>query len=435
MNLEELRKRLGEIVAQLETFQNAESFSDEDLESINALNEEYEQLAKNIEAMEKLEKIKAASTTSTRRVAPSSPEAAANTSKVTVVGNKKEDTYFGDPYAGENLMAIKDVAYGKVDPRMERLMNSSSHNESVGADGGFLVPADMRSDIQRKVMGDDSLLPRTRQYKTSSNRLELPINEVAPWEGTGIQAYWEGEEQEHTLSKTKFGLSEWKLHKLTAFVKVTDELLEDAPAIESYIRQEAPDAIVHKINSAIISGDGVGKLTGFLNSTFKFKVSKQGGQAADTVLFENVNNMLGRLLPASFGRAFWLVNPAVLPTLRLMKFDSAAASPVPVYLPGNSVAGAPHGTLFGLPIVVKMGGVKALGDEGDISLVDLSYYYSVMKTTSYKAEINPYLYWDKDIKAMKFQIRMGGHCPFKAPVKTEFGDYSMSAFVTLEDRA
>ena len=89
---------------------------------------------------------------------------------------------------------------------------------------------------------------------------------------------------------------------------------------------------------------------------------------------------------------------------------------------------------MGLPIVVKMGGVSALGDEGDISVVDLNYYFTVIKTSGFKSEINPYLYWDKDVKAMKFQVRLGGHCPFKAPITTEKGSFSMSSFVTLEDR-
>lgn len=431
MNLEAMRKRLAEIVGQLDEFKNLENFTDEQIDSINALNEECETLSKNIEAAEKIESMTQAVSMSNRKT---QPEAPTSQKRVTVAHPKHVEDNYGFESAGHYFLAIKDFSVGKVDPRLTKILDAS-HSEGVGADGGFLVPADMRQEIQKKIMGDDSLLPRTRQFKTSSNKLELPVNEVAPWDGSGIQAYWEGEESVHQASKTKFDLAEWKLRKLTAYVTVTDELLEDAPAIESYIRQEAPEALVHKINNAIISGDGVGKPTGFLNSLFKYKVLKEAGQAADTIRFENINNMFGRLLPQSIGRAFWLVHPATLPQLRAMKFDNAAASPVPVYLPGNSVAGSPYGTLMGLPIVVKMGGVKALGDEGDISLVDLSYYYSIVKTTGFKSEVNPYILWDRDAKAMKFQIRLGGHCPYKAPVTTENGGFQMSSFVTLEDRA
>lgn len=431
MNLEALRKRLAEIVAQLDSFKDVETFSDEQIESINGLNEEYETICKNIEAAEKIAAMQSTAQTSQRQTQPEKP---AQRSNIQVTHPKNVEDNYGFESAGHYFMAIKDFAIGKVDQRLTKILDASQ-SEGVGADGGFLVPADMRQEIQKKIMGDDSLLPRTRQFRTSSNKLELPVNEVAPWDGSGIQAYWEGEETVHLPSKTKFDLAEWKLRKLTAYVTVTDELMEDAPAIESYIRQEAPEALVHKINTAIISGDGVGKPTGFLNSLFKYKVSKEAGQAADTIRFENINNMFGRLLPQSVGRAFWLVHPATLPQLRAMKFDNAAASPVPVYLPGNSVAGSPYGTLMGLPIVVKMGGVKALGDEGDISLVDLSYYYSIVKTTGFKSEVNPYILWDRDAKAMKFQIRLGGHCPYKAPVTTENGSFEMSSFITLADRA
>jgi len=428
--VEKMEARLLEIIAALEGI-TAGTLGDKEVEQLNVLNDEATALTAKIEAVKKAAAITASASASTRKTGPASTSAKPN--EVVVIGNKREDINFGFESAGHYVKAIKDSAYGNVDPRLNKFMNASQ-NEGSGEAGGFLVPADMRQEIQKKVMGDESLLPLTKQFKTNSNRVELPINEVAPWDSTGFQAYWEGEEVSHTESKTKFGLFDVKLNKLTALVKLTDEILSDTSLIESYVRQEAPNALVHKINSAIISGDGVGKPAGFLSSAFKIKVLKEGGQAVDTVLFENINKMFGQLLPSSVSKSFWLVNPAVLPQLRLMKFTDNS----PVYIPGmggvGSLASAPHGYLMGLPIRVQMAGVKALGDEGDISLVDLSYYHSLVKVSGFKSEINPWLYWDKDVQALKIQTRIGGGVPYKAPVTTEFGSFNMSAFITLEDR-
>lgn len=425
MNLEQMRARVGEILASLEQLSAIENFTNEDAETVNALHSEYESLKKSIEAKEKLESIQAAANTSARKTV------AQPVARVEVgVDRRTLDPKAGFANAGEFYKAVKDAAFGTVDNKL-KIANAAF--EKYGEDGGFLVPSDFRSEIQKKVMGDESLLSRTRQFPISANSLSMPINETSPWEG-GVQAFWEGEGQSHTESKPKFGMLDLKTKKITALVKVTDELLEDATALEAFIKAEAPEAILHKVNVAIISGDGVGKPMGFLNSAFKYKVAKEAGQAADTIVFENVVNMYSHLLPRSLNKAVWLVNPAVMPKLRLMKFDAAAASPVPAYMPPSGLAGAPYGTLMGLPILPMIGGVKALGDEGDISLVDLSYYYTAFKTQGVKQDVSLHAYWDKDMVGYKFQMRLDGKCPFTSPVSTENGSFQMSGIITLEDR-
>lgn len=49
-----------------------------------------------------------------------------------------------------------------------------------------------------------------------------------------------------------------------------------------------------------------------------------------------------------------------------------------VYVPGGSAAGAPYGTLLGLP-VVPIEQASTLGTAGDIMLADMSRYYYIAK--------------------------------------------------------
>ena len=423
--LEELKARLGEILASMEEFEGKEDFSTEDLENLNAFHAEFEEVKTKIEALEKMEAIKASSSSTTRKTSPSA-------SKIEVGQNRvAQDPKLGFKSMGEFFMSVKGASQGKVDQRLY----ASGHFERNGEDGGFLIPSDFRNDIQKKVMGDESLLSRTRLFQTSSNHLVMPTTETAPWDSQGVSAFWEAEGNPLRESKAKFGQAEIRLNKLTSLLRVTSELLEDAPALESYLRQEAPEALVHKLNSAILVGDGVGKPQGILNSGFKFRVSKEAGQAADTIVFENVNNMIGRLLPMSRARAVWICNPQVLPQLPLMRFVASATSPVPVYLPANGVAGAPFGTLYGLPILPMMGGVKALGDEGDLMLVDFSYYTTAIKNAGIRSDVSTHVYFNTDEQAYRFIMRVGGQCIYKTPVVTENGNFAMSGFVTLEDRA
>jgi len=425
MNLEALRARLTGIVAKLEEYKSLEKYSDEQVEAINALSEEFEATKKQIEAAEKIAAMSVEATVSVRKVAPLE-------SKVVVgVDRKTLDPKGGFKAQGEFFRAVAMAAKGEVD---NRLRIQAGAQEKIGEDGGFLIPVDFRQEIQKKVMGDESLLPKTRQFQTSSNTLTLPTNETAPWDGTGIQAYWENEATEFTATKAKFGDTTLRLHKLTAMVRVTEELLEDAPALESWIKGEAPAAMMHKINSAIIAGSGAGQPLGYMNSGFKYKVAKESAQTADTVNFSNVNKMLGRILPNSFPNSVWLLNPALLEQIRAMKFDLTSSTPIPVYMPPSGISGSPYGTLYGRPVLPMMGGVKAVGDEGDISLVDLSYYHTAIKTAGIQADISTHVYFASHESAFRFVMRVAGACPFKAPVSVENGSYDMSAFITLEAR-
>ncbi len=79
-----------------------------------------------------------------------------------------------------------------------------------------------------------------------------------------------------------------------------------------------------------------------------------------------------------------------------------------------------------------MSAMPALGDLGDIMLVDLSYYYLATKAAGIKSASSIHLLFDKEITSFRFSMRLDGKCPFQAPVTTEFGSYDMSAFVMLE---
>jgi HK97 family phage major capsid protein len=214
-------------------------------------------------------------------------------------------------------------------------------------------------------------------------------------------------------------------------VKATDELLEDATALESYIKSAAPSAIMHQVNKAILSGNGVGKPLGIIASPFTVTVAAEGGQTADTVNAINLIKMYSRMIPASRPNAVWFINPAVEEQLRLAK-DPADNY---IYLaPGSQMNQTPYATLLGRPVVPLIGGAPALGDVGDVIFGDLSYYYMIRKASGVKAATSIHLHFDKEVTAFRFSLRLDGKCPFQSPITTEFGSYQMSAFVQLAAR-
>jgi len=425
--MDKLKKRLAEIVASLKEFQALEGLTVEQTESVKALTGEANEINTQIEAKISMENVLNFSNEPVQKVKPQTNASSAGTPRVMENGNH------GFNNIGDFFMAIKSDPRGV---KNENLKVLASQKEKVGEDGGFLVPDEMLGSVEKKINGDESLLSRCRQLKTKGNRITVPVDETAPWSGNGsnFDAYWVGEEKTSNESQKKLGEADIKLHKLMAKISVTDEMLEDAPLIESMIMSDVPEVIMARINNAIISGSGVKMPQGILNSGFGYEVAKEGGQAADTLVFENLKKLYTHALPRAKKNGVFIYNVACEEELIGMQLGTDPSSPS-VYLPNNSIAGAPFGTLWGKSVFPMAGAMPALGDAGDIMFVDLSYYYAAIKAGGIKRRISVHALWDEDKTSYKFSFRMGGQCPFTQPAESEFGNYKLSGLLRLQARA
>lgn len=331
---------------------------------------------------------------------------------------------------------VKSSAKGaQTDPRLIANAPTTFGSEGVGADGGFAVPPDFRNTIIQKVMGEDSLLSYTDQQISSGNSITFPADETTPWQSSGgIQAYWEVEGGQKQQSKPALTEKTVKLNKVIALVPLTDELLEDAPAMASYVNRKAPEKIVFKVNDAIINGTGVGMPLGILKSPGTVIVAKESAQPADTIVFANLTKMWTSLTPMARRNARWLMNADVEGQLMSLSFPGAGTA-VPVYMPPGGLSVAPYGTLFGRPIAYSEA-MPPLGDEGDIILGDLSNYLSGVKAGGVKSDVSIHVWFDYDITAFRFVLRVGGQPWWNAPVAPyQAGAASRGFFAALGARA
>jgi HK97 family phage major capsid protein len=351
---------------------------------------------------------------------------------------------FGFTNFGEFIMTVKNAGLKDDDRKgdaITRLHNATSTygNEGTGADGGFLVPPDFRTQIWQKVTGEDSLFARVEQFVTSGNSITFPKDEVTPWDTTnGIQAYWGGEGDVKTPSKPQFETATLRLAKLFCLVPVSDELLEDAPGLESWLRAKAPDKMQARLNTALVRGNGVGKPLGFLNHPSTIVVSKQASQDAGTLLAENILAMWSRMRAANRSRAVWIANQDIETQLMLMRFPtedgSASNQPFPLYIPAGGFSGQPFATLFGRPIVFVEAASSA-GTMGDISLVDWSQYMGLTKGREIQTDVSIHLYFDQDLTAFRFVLRVNGMPMWNNPISPENGSLTRSWATTIETRA
>lgn len=337
---------------------------------------------------------------------------------------------------GQVALAVRKAAYGwGHDPRLTHA--AQGQNEGIGADGGFLVPAEYVEQLLRRQQEITGLDRFCRRLTTSSNAVTLPIDPAMAWEAKGIQSYWEGEAQTMTASRKRdFEMWSLALANLNTFLPATDDLLEDSALLGSVILDLMPEDQQWKIDHGIMFGDGVRKPHGIHNSGAMVVVPKETGQAADTIVAENIVKMYARLPADSMRRARWLITPQVMEQLPLLRIGD-----MPVYLPGGNMASAPFGTMLGQPIVVTEAS-KDLGDQGDITLVDFNQYIWLTKRSPLRDQNGRrfdqsiHVFFQSNETAFRLTQRANGRPIWDKPMPAPTGkSYQRSPFVTLAARA
>ncbi len=358
--------------------------------------------------------------------------------RITVHENEADDPKLGYKHFGEQLMAVKNFALrsGPEDPRLQRgeksiIMKAPANyaSEGIGADGGFSVAPDFLPQLLQYLYADDALLARCKPLTTAGNVLTIPKDETVAWGTDGVQAYWGNEGGSFTTSKIKLGEVTVQLHKLTALIPLTNELLEDsALSLGTYVGRQAPIKIADKVNGAIVGGTGAGQPLGMLTSGAIVTQNKDSGQAATTLTVTNIANMYARMPKAFRQNAVWLHHSTVLPQIMAMVIGQQ-----PTFFPPGAIGNTPEGSVWGKPLV-ESEQCQALGTLGDIFLADFTQYLAVTKSNGIRQEMSIHLYFDLDLTAFRFVFRIGGQPWMQKPITQKNGGGTLSPFVNLQAR-
>jgi len=335
------------------------------------------------------------------------------------------------------------VPGGTVDPRLRtiRAAEGSGLSESVPSDGGFLVQQDFSTELLKDVFETGILASRCRRIPISarSNSIKIPgIDETsrASSRAGGIVGYWEDEAALKTASAPKFRKIELNLKKLIGLCYATDELLDDATALEGVIRQGFTSEFGFLLDDSIVNGTGAGQPLGILNAGCLVSVAKEAGQAADTVVTENIIKMYSRIFASSRSNAVWLINQNVEPQLFTMSL-SVGTGGIPVYMPAGGLSGQPYATLFGRP-VLAIEQAATLGDLGDIIFADLPNGYILAEKGGIQSDMSIHVRFLYDESVFRFVMRIDGQpvrASVLAPYKGSSTNDTQSHFIALAARA
>lgn len=349
----------------------------------------------------------------------------------------EDDPRRGFSGLGEFLRVARSEGMNFGSPNDERLRIGASQttfaNEGTGADGGFLVPPQFASEIWTFSLDEDALLPYTDNLPVAGNGMVLPKDETTPWGTDGIRAYWQGEGTAGTPTKPKLGAMGLRLHKLMALVPVTDELIADQNALGSYLPKKVGSSVRWKTSDAILNGTGAGQPLGALSGAAALTVAKDGSQQTGTLSDTNIANMVARLPPGSLMRAIWLVNNDVLGSLYTLK-NSAG---YPVFAPfgggEGAITGPAAGRMFGRPVIISQH-ANTFSSLGDVTLLDLSYYQTISKSSGVQVDTSMHIYFDQDLTAYRTIFRLDGQPKISAQISPNKGSNKMSPFLQLQAR-
>ena len=186
------------------------------------------------------------------------------------------------------------------------------------------------------------------------------------------------------------------------------------------------------IDDAIINGTGAGQPLGILNAGCVVSVSKETGQAADTIVYENVLKMYARLIANARNDSRWLINQDCEPQLGLMSL-AVGTGGAPVYLPAGGASGSPYSTLMGRP-VMPIEQCQTVGTTGDIYLASFGKGYIYSQKGGIQSDMSIHVRFVYDESVFRFVLRIDGQPLMRSAITPYKGTDDLSHFIKLNSR-
>lgn len=338
-----------------------------------------------------------------------------------------------------DLASYMQAVWHKGNPKADvqaKIQQIRDYQESVGSEGGFLVPEEFRGELAKVSLGTSIVRPRARVIPMNSATLRFPkIDETSRVSSVygGVVVYRTEEGAELTESEAAFGSLKLEATKQTALAHVTNELVRDWGAFGVFISEIFPEAISFYEDVDFLTGSGAGEPLGALAAAngARIEVAKEGGQAADTIVWENIIRMYARMLPSSLERAVWIASPDTFVELATMALTVGTGGSAVWLTDGR---GAPVLTLLGRPVIMTEKAPGALGDLGDLSFVDLGMYL-IGDRQMMTVDSSEHVKFTSDKTTYRVIQRNDGRPWVESALTPKNNSATLSPFVQLAERA
>lgn len=333
----------------------------------------------------------------------------------------------------EDRAAAGDLAFMLPEAFTPRSVLAAAGSDEQGGYqdryGGFAVPNTLLPGVMQVGFEGDPTAGRTQSVPMSTPSVEI-LARTDKDHTTSVSGGFTVSRRPETAaanaSRMEMEKITLKATSLFGLAYATEEILVDSPIsfaaiIDTGFRTQFP---AHLLNEKIRGGGG-NEFLGYLNSPAKVQVAKETGQAADTIVAQNVINMAARL----WGDGVWIANHDTRPQLAVLSI-AVGTSGVLLYQPSTQ-QGFPD-MLWGKPVFYTEFASK-LGDEGDLGLVNFSQYLEGLYQPLQSAE-SVHVRFVNHERAFKFWLRNAGAPWWRSALTPAKSAQTLSPIVTLAAR-
>ena len=238
--------------------------------------------------------------------------------------------------------------------------------EGTDSEGGYLVPDEFERTLVKALEEENIFRKLAKIIQTSNGDRKIPVVT------THGSASWLDEEELVPESDEVFGQTSLSAHKLGTFIKVSDELLNDSVFdLESYISSEFARRIGHKEEEAFFTGDGSGKPTGIFAASGGADVGITSAAAAALTADELIDLFYSLRSPYR-KNAVWVMNDSTVKAVRKLKDGNGQYLWQPALTAGtpDTILNRPIYTSSYVPAIAAGAKTIAFGDFGYYWIAD-----------------------------------------------------------------
>lgn len=303
-----------------------------------------------------------------------------------------------------------------------------AQSELTGAAGGYLVPQEMRLDIDAGFLETSVFAATCFTIDMQRAEIHLPRLAITAAHAAGVSPMFGGmaftwnKQQGQTLAETEpvFQDNALLCELAQGIVVASNQLVQDGgEALAQYLTWAAVECMAWGVDYACFNGNGINQPLGVINSPAVNRVTRTGG---GSIVQQDLANMISGLLPACFRRAIWCCSPTSLTDICNLSAYFVNT--------GLDSANGLVGTLFGRPLYVTEK-LPALGTTGDILLMDPVLYALASRQLEVAASDQVPGYFERNQVVYRFIWRGNGQPLVNGTATLADGTTTAGAFVTL----
>ncbi|WP_373653284.1 phage major capsid protein [Schlesneria sp. DSM 10557] len=345
------------------------------------------------------------------------------------------EVIFGEPAPKSEFKSMADFCWNVKQGTQAVRMAAAGANEGIPSDGGYAVPMEQSYEILGASPEGEFMRPRCRvEGMKYGQKIITTPDDSSHATGdvySGLQLQWVPEAGEIDYQMPKLKQLALYAKKAVIMVPTTNELLADATAYTSSLPTLMGTALGFGLDrTMLVSGVGGGQPLSVLNADSTITVAKDSGQAAATISYANLVNMLGRIHPGCFQNARWVFNPSCIPQLLQMTIPiGTGGSQIPAMSESNG-----QYRLLSLPVHFSEK-LNPLGQLGDCLLLDPTQYVIGIQQNGFRMDQSNHVLFTSDQTVFRLIVRIDGQPIWSKAFQPLNSAPTLSWAVTLAARA